>query len=125
MPSIKRGALVFYVSSLRDGVAGEARGPVVRILEIYRGDRGLLEHELVHVRQFWTRLLVVHSLAYLFSRRYRFAAEVEAYREQARWYPDDRLPLFARFIAERYRLSVSAEEALAALGPRFKGEEPQ
>lgn len=52
---------------------------------------------------------------YLLSKRYRFKAEVAAYREQMRFYPVDRAPLFAHFIAERYGLGVSYDEALAAL----------
>jgi hypothetical protein len=33
--------LTFYVKSLAPGTSGEARGPVIRILEKYRNDRGI------------------------------------------------------------------------------------
>jgi hypothetical protein len=36
---------------------------------------------------------------------------VQAYREQSRYYLEDRIPLFARFIAEKYRLNITAEAA--------------
>lgn len=106
--------LTFYVKSLPPNVGGCANGPVIRILEKYRNDRGIYEHELVHVRQ-WFRTLGVHSLLYLFSKRYRFLSEVEAYKEQAKHYPDDRRELFAWFISRDYKLNIPATEALAML----------
>lgn len=63
---------------------GQANGPVVRIRPAYRDDEGLLQHELIHVRQWW-RTLGLHSLLYLCSKKYRLKAEVEAYREQIKW----------------------------------------
>ena len=52
---------------------------------------------------------------YLFVREYKLASEVEAFREQARWYDDDRLPYFAKIIATRYGLKVTEEDALKLL----------
>lgn len=49
---------VFYVAHLPDGRGGEARGPIVRILDKYRGDAGIHAHELEHVRQFWLPVLI-------------------------------------------------------------------
>lgn len=123
--------------------AGRAIGPLAIIHPDYAGDIGLLEHEKEHVEQWllagalaaalaaiigslaalpdaWLAGLAAagfaaHPLAYALVPAYRLWAEVAAYRVQAGWYVDDRRLLFARFIAERYRLDVSAAEALARL----------
>jgi len=132
-------ALVICTDALPAGRGGEARGPLIRIRPRYREDSGILAHEMTHVRQWWSGVLagialaglaalwcpwwplafaigaLSHPLAYLLSRRYRLWSEVQAYREQARHYADDRRPLFARFIAANYRLSITMDEALAAL----------
>jgi hypothetical protein len=104
--------MVFYTDRFIPEIfGGYTVGPIILIRPKYIGDRGLLEHEKVHVRQF-------------FSPRWWFKSklewEIEAYREQAKWYPDDRIPLFATFIATKYGLSISAVEAersLRAGGP--------
>lgn len=46
-------AFVAYGAELPDGVAGDARGPFVRITAGRDLDKGLLMHELAHVAQFW------------------------------------------------------------------------
>jgi len=90
------------------------RGPVIFIRPEYRNDRGLLEHEKVHRRQ-WLRTLGLHSLLYLFVEDYRLRAEVEAFREQLKHYPDDRRLRFAELIAENYDLGITPDEALGLL----------
>ena len=90
------------------------RGPIIFIRPEYRGDRGLLEHEKVHRRQFF-RTFGLHSLLYLFVEDYRLRAEVEAFREQALHYPDDRMPRFAQLLASNYDLDIYFDEALRAL----------
>jgi hypothetical protein len=90
------------------------RGPVILIRPEYRNDRGLLEHEKVHRRQ-WLRTLGLHSLLYLFSEDYRLRAEVEAFREQLKHYPDDRRLKFAQLIAENYGIDITRGEALGLL----------
>ena len=47
--------LVLIADTLPSGVAGDARGPVIRIrADLWaRGDEGLVQHELEHVRQFY------------------------------------------------------------------------
>lgn len=107
--------MVFYSDRFvpKDSAAC-ARGPFIFIRPQYRANVGLLEHERVHVRQ-WYRTLGIHSFLYLLSKRYRLNAEVEAYRAQARYYADDRRPLFARFICDKYRLSVNYADVLADL----------
>lgn len=106
--------LTFYVKSLPPGVGGVANGPVIRILEKYRNDRGIYEHELMHVMQ-WFFTFSLHSWLYLLSDRYKLWSEVQAYREQAKHYADDRRPLFAEFIATAYGLNITQAEALQKL----------
>lgn len=107
--------LTFYTNRLiPQGSAGCARGPVIFIRPKYKDDKGLLEHEKVHRRQ-WLRTLSLHSFLYLFVPEYRLASEVEAYKEQAKHYTDDRLPRFARFIATKYDLNVTEEAVLLLL----------
>lgn len=109
-------AIVIYSDRLvPDCFAGYSYGPIVAIRPACRGDRGLLEHEFVHARQWWRGLGVIHAARYWLSRAYRLRVEVEAYREQARWYVTDRRPLFARFLAEEYDLGITFEQALALL----------
>lgn len=90
------------------------RGPFIFIRPEYREDRGLLAHEKVHVWQ-WLMSAGLHGVMYRFSRGYRLAAELEAYREQARHYADDRRPIFARHIATLYGLNITEPEALELL----------
>lgn len=108
--------MIFYQDRfVPEGAAGCARGFLIFIRPKYKDDKGLLEHEKLHVHQFWTGGLIIHSMRYKFSKKYRFASEVAAYAEQAKWYADDRRPKFARFIAESYGLDVTEYEALEAL----------
>lgn len=107
--------MVFYTARfVQPGFAATTRGPLIFIRPEYRQDIGLLEHERVHVRQ-WLRTLGTHGIWYALSKAYRLRSEAEAYREQARHYPDDRRPLFAEFIAYNYDLDITPEAALARL----------
>jgi hypothetical protein len=76
--------LIFYRPDLglRDGLTiyGEAKGPVVWILESVKDDVGVLNHELEHVRQFW-RLGIFHPLL-LWIPAYRRWAERKALEKQ-------------------------------------------
>jgi hypothetical protein len=109
-----RYPLTFYVDSLPPDVGGCANGPVIRVLKKYRDDKGILEHELVHVKQ-WFFTLSLHSLLYLIFPEYRLWSEVEAYKEQLKHYSNDRSILFAGFIATRYGINVTQEDALKLL----------
>ena len=106
--------LTFYVDSLPPNVGGCANGPVIRILKKYKGDEGLLRHELIHVFQ-WVFSLGLHSILYRVSDWYKLGAEVAAYREQLKHYPDDRTEMFAGFIAKYYNLNITKEEAIGLL----------
>ena len=48
--------LVKVTEKIVNGFGGTAQGPIIRILPKYKDDIGLLEHEKVHVRQWYTWL---------------------------------------------------------------------
>lgn len=88
------------------GHGGTTFGPFVFIRAKHIEDRGLLEHELVHTRQFW-------NPKKWFWGKLRW--EVEAYKEQLKWYPDDKTEQFARALATKYGLNISVEAAILLL----------
>jgi len=51
-------AIVFYVDNLPKGMGGCANAFIVRILEKYRNDEGLHQHELFHVRNWWANTIL-------------------------------------------------------------------
>ena len=106
--------LTFYVDSLPDDAAGVAQGPIIRILKSHKDDVGLYQHELMHVKQ-WFCTLGLHSFLYLLFDSYVLWSEVQAYRKQAEYYPDDRKPLFASYISKYYDLNLTTEKALELL----------
>lgn len=63
--------------------------------------------------------IAANPLAYVLWPEWREAEEIAAYRVQATYYPIEQQPAklakFARFIATRYGLDISEEEALEAL----------
>ena len=110
-------AFVIYTSDLPENKGGVANGFIVRIKPKYKLDNGILQHELVHVKQ-WYRTFTFHSFLYLFNKKYRLSSEVEAYKEQLKHYPDDRTNLFAKFIVEDYNLDVEQESIIQLLKER-------
>jgi hypothetical protein len=99
----------------------------IRIRTKYRdsGDVGIVRHELEHVRQFWTRGLLIHPLRYRFSESYRLKCEVEAYKEQLKWFPakdniEHYRDMYAGFISSKdsaigYNLSITKDEVVELL----------
>jgi hypothetical protein len=105
--------MIFYTNwFVRGGMAATTYGPFIFIRPSKRDDVGLLEHEKVHVRQFWRNPLF--GLAYLFSKKARLRYEVEAYRRQMEFNPE-RVLTFAGILATKYRLGITKEQALEAL----------
>ena len=109
-------AFVFYTDRfVPKRFGGVTYGIFVFIRKKYRNDRGLLEHELVHVKQFY-RTLGLHALLYSLWKRYRLRSEVSAYRVQLSYPPALEDPeryrdLFAGFVAQKYGLSITKEQA--------------
>ena len=98
--------------------AGKSWGPVIKIKESFKDDKGLLEHEIVHSKQFY-RTCGLWSIFYRFSSSWRYDSEVEAYAVQITHAPEKDverlLDLFATFVVERYDLVVEHSEAKKAI----------
>lgn len=79
----------------------------------YRDDIGLIEHEKIHVHQFW-RTFGFNGLFYFFSKKKRLQYEVEAYRKQLEFSPEPGTSkkLFACYLASNYKLDITKEEAI-------------
>lgn len=105
--------MVIYTDRVPQPFAGFAIGPLILIRPQFREDAGLLAHEQTHVRQF-LRCPFTHDLRYTLSRTYRQACEVEAYREQLKHAPAA-LGKFAAFLATRYDLRITTEQARSLL----------
>ena len=110
--------LTFYTDSellLGGANGGCARAFIIFIRNSRRDDVGIYYHELEHVKQSLLGLIHLPALLYLFYKPYRLWAEVQAYKVQARYYTDDRLPRFAATIATKYGLDVSEVDVLKLL----------
>jgi hypothetical protein len=105
---------VFYTDRfIDDWAVGCARGPLIFIRPKYKEDKGLLAHEQVHVKQ-WFKTLALHPFLYLFSAKYRYKSELEAYKEQLKYSPD-KASKYAEFIKTRYNLSIDYDRVLEDL----------
>jgi hypothetical protein len=73
--------IIFYRPDLglRNGetIYGEAKSFVVWIRDDVKDDKGVLEHELEHVRQFWRHGLIIHMIL-LWYPPYRAWTEQQA-----------------------------------------------
>jgi len=99
--------LLYYTHRDLGGFAGKTNAFIIRIHVDYKDDRGLLEHEKIHVKQFWKNPL--HGLFYKFSKDYRLKSEVEAYRKQIEYGAD--LDQMAWLLWSRYDLKITLDEA--------------
>lgn len=110
--------LLFYTTSRPAGHAGSTTGPIVRICKDYKDDIGLLEHEKVHI-QWWWLTLMLQMFIYPLCRSYRLWSEVKAYKKQLQYPPangaDEYRHIYAGFIADKYGLDISTEDAYKLL----------
>lgn len=128
-------AIIRYTDDMPAWMGGYARWFYVAIRPKYREDKGIHAHELEHVKQWWltTLLFAIMIAAICYRTEYTYAyvglslsayqllytlvpwfklhSELMCYREQMKHYSDDRAPMFAKFIATKYNLSITAEEA--------------
>ena len=106
--------MIFYTPRfIKPPHAGTTYGFLIFIKPEYKDDRGLLEHEKLHVKHFLLSL-GLSAILYRFSKRFRLWTEVQCYKVQLRYSPglED---LFASFIADRYKLKITQQEALEML----------
>lgn len=107
--------LVFFTDNVRKGFGGTTYGPIITIRKKYKNDIGLIEHELVHSKQ-WYRTLATHGIWYWLSDRYRLKCEVEAYRTQALHYDYDASDWMADAIVNKYNIDgVTKQQAIDLL----------
>lgn len=108
---------IFYVETMEGGFAGKSHGFFIRIKADCKDDIGLLQHELTHCKQHY-RTFLLHGCLYLFSQKYRYRAEIEAYRVQLQYSSNkERSAIkFANFIATKYNIdNVNVEETIKQL----------
>ena len=103
-------AFVVYTRLLPERKAGLAIGPLVLIQRRYKGDAGLLAHELEHARQFWVTF-GLHLLLYPLSRHYRLWAESIAFAKQVKPDRSDLDAMAERLARSCYRLGIDRYEA--------------
>jgi hypothetical protein len=132
-------ALIRYTDDMPAWMGGYAQWFYIAIRPKYKDDKGIHAHELEHVKQWWlTTLLfaimiaaicyrtgfdygfvglslVAYQLLYGLVPWFKLRCEVECYKEQMKHYSDDRAPLFAKFISEKYNLNVTQQHALNLL----------
>jgi len=82
---------------------------LIFIKKQYENDEGLYQHELVHVKQFFYRGLIIHNLRYAFSKSYRYRCEIEGYRKQLEYWPGQ-TALYVSFICNKYNLDVDPDD---------------
>lgn len=98
---------------LPEGTGGQAKFWFIKIRTQYKDDKGILEHEKVHVMQFWD-YGIFHSLLYTFCATYRLWAEIQAYKVQLTYNPEYR-DWYAQRITEMYNVTITKEEVLQKL----------
>ena len=129
-----------YTENVTPGFAATTNGPFIKMLPKYKDDAGLLEHEKVHVRQWYALLaigvlistlltllvslsflplyglsLFLHQSLYKFIRPYRRWCEVQAYRKQIAVGGYISNDFAVTTLVEKYDLNLSADEAQALL----------
>ena len=90
----------------------------IYVLEEHKNDRGLIEHERVHIQQ-KRKDPLNHARRYERDQDYRLQCEIEAYREQIKWYPKNEKEnlkvRFAWYLSEWYDLRITQDEAYELL----------
>ena len=77
--------LIFYTKRLLNGKDGYCYILFICIHPDNKTDKGLLMHELTHVKQ-WYRTFGFHTILYYTSKKYRDKAEQEANTIQMEYY---------------------------------------
>jgi hypothetical protein len=88
-------------------------GPFIFVRPKAKDDIGMLEHEKIHVKQFWESW-GTFGLWYWLSKKSRAKYEAEAYREQLKYHPD-KTEVYAWNLATKYNLGITQDQARAML----------
>ena len=133
-----RYPLISYFASLGGNTCGYSKGPFIVIRTDLRGDEGIYQHELTHVKQWalisllglvwlaacyqfglmqWANLgigaLALHPLLYTLFKPFTLWAEVQAYRKQIAYGLDP--DAAAHSIANDYGINITQEAVLQRL----------
>ena len=112
---------IIYSDNLPNGIGGKCYYPwfpkwgtcQIVIRNKYREDKGLLAHELKHVKQYHNNFL--HALMYKHSKSYRYKCELKAYTQQIEIYKYTKL-LQANWIVyalvNKYSLDISEKNII-------------
>jgi hypothetical protein len=108
-------AIVFYVNKVQKGkgyvVQGKAMAFCIIIGKPYVSDKGLLTHELIHVKEWWTHGGLIHNVLYGAIKNYRLHSECKAYYQQ--WLAGEQSELKKEDFADRiwlfYKLKYDRE----------------
>jgi hypothetical protein len=105
--------LVFYTNLMPKRFAGYTVAFIILLRPSVKGNIPLLEHEKVHVNQFW-RTLGINGLFYLFSKEKRLQYELEAFRKQLEFEYNKFVSkqVFAKYLSTNYNLNITYEDAL-------------
>jgi hypothetical protein len=106
---------IFYTNSGMRVFAGKCFGFFIKIRPEYKNDEGLVQHELIHAKQFYCTAGLLGILRIL--KPIKYWTEIQAYRKQLEYSSDivkDAIH-FSKFLSTRYGLNISAERALKDL----------
>jgi hypothetical protein len=105
--------ILFYTDLMPDRFSGFTIGFIILLRPKVREDVEMLEHEKVHVSQFW-RSLGTFGILYKFSKKYRLKYELEAYTKQLEFCRDKEYAKskFAEYLSNNYNLDITYEDAL-------------
>lgn len=108
--------LVLYTDLMPKRFTGYTFAFIILLRPSVRGNIPLLEHEKVHVNQFW-RTLGLNGIFYLFSKENRLQYELEAYKKQLEFETNKTLAkkVFANYLSTNYNLNITYEDALKLL----------
>lgn len=103
----------WFTNKVKEPFAGISYGPFIFIKKQFKTDVALLEHEITHAKQFY-RYPIVAPFLYKFWAKWRYKMELEAYKKQLEYTPNNMkvraLNIFANFLATRYGLKIEVEQ---------------
>lgn len=124
---------IIYTDDLPKGFAGRCEYPLnpfgkctIKIRPKYKNDKGLLEHELTHVKQ-WEKLNFIHVILYELNEEYRYRCELEAYKAQIKEYnyKDIRDAMWiVEALTKKYGLEISASKVMKDVQKLIARSEP-
>ena len=110
---------VIYSDNLPEEFGGYCHTPIIPMFGTcrivirpkYKADVGLLNHELVHVKQYNRNFF--HGVLYSLSKEYRYKAELEAYTAQIKSYSYETIGeamWIVNSLFNKYELGLSHEK---------------